>query len=61
MAKASEDIVIMKAEISSLKDQLKVEREKNVKLEQYARRENLRLLDVQETEEETQNNSSHTY
>ena len=42
MAKASEDIVIMKAEISSL----------NVKLEQYTRHENLSLLNVQETEEE---------
>ena len=42
----------MKVEISSLKDQLKVEREKNVKLEQYTRRENLRFLNVQETEEE---------
>ena len=45
--------VIMKAEISSLKDQLQVERERNVKLEQYTRRENLRpLVNVQETEEE---------
>ena len=52
MAKASEDIVIMKAEISSLNYQLKVEREKNVKLEQHTRRENLKLLNVQETEEE---------
>ena len=52
MAKASEDIVIMKAEISFLKDQLKVEREKNVKLEQCTRRENLRILNVLETEEE---------
>ena len=52
MAKASEDKVVMKAEISSLKDQFKVEREENVKLEQYTRRENLRLLNVQETEEE---------
>ena len=52
MAKASEDIVIMKAKISSLKDQHKVEREKNVKSEQYTRHENLRLLNVQETEEE---------
>ena len=52
MAKANEGIAIMKAEISSLKDQLKLEREKNVKLEQYTRREILRLLSVQETEEE---------
>ena len=38
MAAASADIVGMKSEIQILKDQLKVEKHKNVKLEQYTRR-----------------------
>ena len=40
MAAASADIVGMKSEIQILKDQLKAEKDRNVKLEQFARREN---------------------
>ena len=52
MAAASADIVGMKSEIRILKDQLKVEKDRNVKLEQYTRRENIRLLNVAEGEDE---------
>ena len=52
MAAASADIVGMKSEIQILKDQLKVEKDRNVKLEQYTRRENIRLLNVAEGEDE---------
>ena len=52
MAAASVDIVGMKSEIQILKDQLKVEKDRNVKLEQYTRRENIRLLNVAEGEDE---------
>ena len=52
MAAASVDIVSMKSEIQILKDKLKVEKDRNVKLEQYTRRENIRLLNVAEGEDE---------
>ena len=50
MAAASADIVGMKSEIQILKDQSKVEKDRNVK--QYTRRENIRLLNVAEGEDE---------
>ena len=49
---ASADIVGMKSEIQILKDQLKVEKDRNVKLEQYTCRENIRLLNVAEGKDE---------
>ena len=52
MAAASADIVGMKKEIQILKDQLKVEKDRNVKLEQYTRCENICLLNVAEGEDE---------
>ena len=52
MAAVSADIVGMKSEIQILKDQLKVEKDGNVKLEQYTCRENIRLLNVAEGEDE---------
>ena len=52
MAAASADIVGMKSEIQILKDQLKVEKDRNVKLEQYTCPENIRLLNVAEGENE---------
>ena len=48
----SADIIGMKSEIQILKDQLKVENERNVKLERYTRRENIRLLNVAEGKDE---------
>ena len=42
----------MKSEIQILKDQLKVEKDRNVKLEQYTRHENICLLNVAEGEDE---------
>ena len=42
----------MKAEILLLKGQVKKERDRNTRLEQYTHRENIRLLDVKETEDE---------
>ena len=57
MAAASADIVGMKSEIQILKDQLKVEKDRNVKLEQYTRRENIRLSNVAEGEMKIQSNS----
>ena len=41
-----------KAEILLLKGQVKKERDRNTRLEQYTRRENIRLLNVKETEDE---------
>ena len=52
MAKVNEDVVKMRAEISNLKHQLEQERERNIKLEQYTRRENVRLLNVKESNDE---------
>ena len=52
MAAASADIVGMNSEIQILKDQLKVEKDRNVKLEQYTRHENIRLLNVGKGENE---------
>ena len=52
MAAASADIVGMNSEIQILKDQLKVEKDRNVKLEQYIHRENIHLLNVAEGEDE---------
>ena len=52
MAAASADIVGMKSEIQILKDQLKVEKNRNVKLEQYTCHENICLLNVAEREDE---------
>ena len=52
MAAASVDIVGMKSEIQILKDQLKVEKDRNVKLEQYTCCENIHLLNVAEGEDE---------
>ena len=57
MAAASADVVGMKSEIQILKDQLKVEKDRNVKLEQYTRRENIRLLNVAEGKMKIQRNS----
>ena len=48
MAAASADIVGMKSEIQILNDQLKVEKDRNIKLEQHTRHENIRLLNVVE-------------
>ena len=42
----------MKAEILLLKEQVKKERDRNTRLEQYTRRENIRRLNVKETEDE---------
>ena len=52
MAKVNEDVVKMRAEISNLKHQLEQERERNIKLEQYTHRENVRLLNVKESNDE---------
>ena len=52
MARVNEDAVKLKAEISNLKHQLEQERERNTKLEQYTHRENVRLLNVKESNDE---------
>ena len=52
MSKQCKDIDIMKAEIVLLKGQVKKKRDRNTRLEQYTRQENIRLLNVKETEEE---------
>ena len=52
MARVNEDVVKLKAEISNLKHQLEQERERNTKLKQYTRRENDRLLNVKESNDE---------
>ena len=57
MAAAGADIVGMKSEIPILKDQLKVEKDRNVKLEQYTCHENICLLNVAEREMKLQSNS----
>ena len=52
MLKQREDIDVMKAEILLLKGQVKKERDnRNTRLEQYTRQENIRLLNVKETED----------
>ena len=40
----AEDVDVMKVEILLLKGQVKKERDRNTRLEQYTRRENTRLL-----------------
>ena len=52
MLKQHEDVDVMKVEILLLKRQVKKERDRNTRLEQYTRRENIRLLNVKETEDE---------
>ena len=52
MSKQREDVDVMKTEILLLKGQVKKERDRNTRLEQYTRRENIRLLNVKETEDE---------
>ena len=52
MSKQREDVDDMNSEILLLKEQVKKERERNTRLEQYTRRENIRLLNVKETEDE---------
>ena len=52
MARVNEDVVKLKAEISNLKHQLEQERERNTKLKQYTRRENVGLLNVKESNDE---------
>ena len=52
LARVNEDVVKLKAEISNLKHQLEQERERNTKLEQYTPRENVRLLNVKESNDE---------
>ena len=52
MSKQREDVDVMKAEILLLKGQVKKERDRNTRLEQYTRRENIRQLNVKETEDE---------
>ena len=52
MSKQREDVDVMKAEILLLKGQVKKEGDRNTRLEQDTRRENIRLLNVKETEDE---------
>ena len=52
MSEQCEDVDVMKAEILLLKEQVKKERDRNTRLEQYTRQENIRLLNVKETENE---------
>ena len=52
MLKQREDVDVMKAEILLLKAQVKKERDRNTRLKQYTRRENIRLLNVKETKDE---------
>ena len=52
MSKQREDVDIMKVEILLLKGQVKKERDRNTRLEQYTLGENIRLLNVKETEDE---------
>ena len=52
MSKQREDVDVMKAEILLSKGQVKKERDRNTRLEQHTRRENIRLLNVEETEDE---------
>ena len=51
-SKQREDVDVMTAEILLLKGQVKKGRDRNTRLEQYTRRENIRLLNVKETEDE---------
>ena len=44
MSKRCEDVDVMKVEVLLLEWQVKKERDKNMRLEQYTRRENIRLL-----------------
>ena len=46
MSKQREDVDVMKTEILLLKGQVKKQRDRNTRLEQYTRRENIRLLKV---------------
>ena len=52
MSKQREDVDVMKVEVLLLKGQVKKERDRNTRLEQYSRRENIRLLNVKETDDE---------
>ena len=50
MSKQREDVDVMKAEILLFEGQVKKERNRNMTLEHYTCRENIRLLNVKETE-----------
>ena len=52
MLKQREDVDVMKAEILLLKGQVKKERDRNTRLEQYTHQESIRLLNVKEAEDE---------
>ena len=52
MAANEEEVTELRNEVQALKDKLKEEKQRNIRLEQYTRRENLKLLNVPEREDE---------
>ena len=52
MDSSQQDTENLKATVKSLKTELELQRQRNIKLEQYTRRENIRLLFVEEQPEE---------
>ena len=52
MASNETEVIELRNEVQALKEKLREEKQRNIRLEQYTRRENLRLLNVQERENE---------
>ena len=52
MASNETEVTELRNEVQALKEKLREEKQRNIRLEQYTRRENLRLLNVPEREDE---------
>ena len=52
MESSQQDIENLKATVKSLKTELGSQKQRNIRLEQYTRRENIRLLFIEEQPEE---------
>ena len=52
MESSQKDMENLRATVKSLKTELELQKQRNIKLEQYTRRENIRLLFVEEQSEE---------
>ena len=57
MDSSQQDTENLKATVKSLKTELELQKQRNIKLEQYTRRENIRLLFVEEQREENTENT----
>ena len=52
MASNETEVAELRNEVQALKEKLREEKQRNIRLEQYTRKENLRLLNVPEREDE---------